>query len=209
MINLLPDDIKQARRYATLNRQISHYAAFVVLIIGLLCGAYGYGYVALTNERKTVESTIASKSTELADLDTLSKEAQGISDTISTAATLLNREIRFSELIKKIGSVMPDGARLNGLSLTGDRTSPIEIQAVLETPEQAGVLQNNLLTLDLFEAADIQDVQTTVSVDERTKVETTVVTSRLSVSFKKTATKSATTTPTPTPTSASNGGSTQ
>lgn len=192
MINLLPDDIKQARRFATLNRQISHYAVFVVLVIVLLCGAYGYGYMTLIEERKAVETSIANKSTELADLDALSSEAQAISDTISTAATLLNREIRFSELIQQIGSVMPQGARLNGLSLTGDRTSPIEIQAVLDSPEQAGVLQNNLLTLDLFEAADIQDVQTSTVIDETTKVETTVVTSRLSVSFKKSTTKSST-----------------
>lgn len=197
MINLLPDDIKQNRRYATLNRSISRYAFFVVAIIALLGAAYAYGYLALIDERKTVESSINAKSAELSNLDALSNEAQGISDTISTAATLLNREIRFSELIQKIGSVMPKGARLNGLSLTGDRTSPLEIQAVLANPEQAGVLQNNLLTLDLFEAADIQDVQTTTTIDETTKAESTVVTSRLSVSFKKTATTKAAATPTP------------
>jgi hypothetical protein len=198
MINLLPDDIKTARRYATLNRKISQYFVLVFVVISLLIGAYGFGYVTLTNERKKVEDIIAVKSTELTDLDSLSKEAQSISDTISTAATLLGREIRFSELIQKIGSVMPEGARLNGLSLTGDKTSPLEIQAVLKNPEQAGVLQNNLLTLDLFEAADIQDVQTSVIVDEQTKAETRVVTSRLSVSFKATKTK-ATPTATPTP----------
>jgi hypothetical protein len=192
VINLLPDNSKSARRYATLNRKIGNYLVLVGLIITLLCGAYGYGYITLTKERTDVEASIAAKSAELTDLEALSNEAQGISDTISTAATLLNREIRFSELIQKIGSVMPEGAKLNGLSLTGDKTHPLEIQAVLETPEQAGILQNNLLTLDIFEAADIQDVQTTTVVDEQTKVETKTYTSRMSVSFKAAGTKSGT-----------------
>lgn len=200
MINLLPDDIKVARRYATLNRKLGHYVVFVLAAITLLGGAYGYGYVTLNQEREKVESTVAAKSAELTDLEALSSEAQGISDTISTAATLLNREIRFSELIQKIGSVMPVGAKLNGLSLTGDKTHPLEIQAVLVSPEQAGVLQNNLLTLDLFEAADIQDVQTTVAVDEQTKQETKTITSRLSVSFKNAKPKA---TPTPAATESS------
>lgn len=190
MINLLPDDSKSARRFATLNRKIGNYLVLVGLIITLLCGAYGYGHLTLTKERSDIEASIATKSAELTDLEALSNEAQGISDTISTAATLLNREIRFSELIQKIGSVMPEGAKLNGLSLTGDKTHPLEIQAILESPEQAGILQNNLLTLDIFEAADIQDVQTTTVVDEQTKVETKTYTSRMSVSFKAAGTKS-------------------
>ncbi len=192
MINLLPDGIKSDRRYATLNRKISHYFGLLLVIVSLFCGSYGYGYLTLTQEREQIDATITTKSAELTDLESLSAEAQSISDTISTAATLLNREIRFSELIQKIGSVMPSGAKLNGLSLTGDKTSPLEIQAVLESPEQAGVLQNNLLTLDLFEAADIQDVQTNIVVDQQTKVETKTVTSRLSVSFKKATTKTTT-----------------
>jgi hypothetical protein len=74
---------------------------------------------------------------------------------LSTVDKLYESGITFSTLIPRIGSLLPEGTVLNGLSLTGESTDTLNLDVDLERPELAAVLIRNMVDSDLFEAADI------------------------------------------------------
>jgi Tfp pilus assembly protein PilN len=193
MINLLPPEIKESRKYASRNLAMIKACVFLGASIAVIGGMRGYGYIYLNRAAKEVTQASQAKQAELKDLDVLQKNAQGIADTIKTGSILLGREKKFSELIQTIGSLMPEGATLKGLRLTGDTKQPLEITANIKSIDLAPVLQRNLLTSDLFEAADIQSVQRQQVLNDQGVVISENPETTLLVSFKQltTTTKSA------------------
>ncbi len=159
MINLLPPEIKESRLYAFRNRSLIRSTAFMVFALLILGSMLGYGYFDLNHTANVISEETKQKQAQLGDIAAIEKEAQTLADTISTASTLLEREVKFSELITQIAGLMPEGAALTSLRLTGDKTLPLEITASLTGIEQAPTLQKNLITSELFEAADIQEVK--------------------------------------------------
>lgn len=165
MINLLPPDIKESRLYASRNIALLRSCLFLaasVLFLGLMLG---YGFYTLRLNAESITKTAALKEKELGDMASLQKQAQDLSDTIKTASTLLNRETKFSDLISKLGALMPEGASMKSLKLTGDTTQPLQISARLTSIDQAAVLQKNLLSSTLFSAVDIQSVDRKPEID--------------------------------------------
>jgi hypothetical protein len=71
---------------------------------------------------------------------------------------LYSGEVKFSELIPQIGSLLPNGAVLNSLSLAGGKASPLQLDVDLESQDLAAVFQQNLVNSDLFSAADISAI---------------------------------------------------
>lgn len=190
MINLLPPQVKESRLYASRNMAMVRASLFLISSVLFLGVMLGYGYYTLHTNANAVTKTAAQKESELGNLDQLQKQAQTLSDTIKTASTLLNRETKFSDLIGKLGALMPEGASLKSLKLTGDTTQPLEVTAKLKSIDQAAVLQKNLLTSDLFSAADIQNVDRKPELDQQGNLvkenpETTIL-----VTFNKTTTES-------------------
>lgn len=161
MINLLPDDIKLSRKYAYRNFLIARYATFMGTVLISLIAMFGYGYISLNKTAATISKTADAKLEDVAKLSSVTSRAQSLSDTLKTTKILFDREVRFSTIIKQIGSVMPEGARLTSLSLTSDRTKPLTIEAELVDERQAITLKENILNSDYFEGADIQNISAT------------------------------------------------
>jgi Tfp pilus assembly protein PilN len=188
MINLLPEDLKYNHYFGYRNRKLMQSLVFLGIVVFSLALVYGYGYFALYKNRTEIEKSVAGKQSEIADLDKLNLQAQSLSDTINTASTILSRENKFSLFIQKIGSAMPTGAYLTKLSLATDQaTRPFEIQAVIDSEEQATVLQKNLVASGVFAAADIEEVRTDKITDEKQGVVgSKKITTRILATIKKT-----------------------
>jgi Tfp pilus assembly protein PilN len=71
------------------------------------------------------------------------------------AKRINEQSVSFSELIPKIGAVLPEGVVLNSLSLTGGITDPLQLNVDMLNANLVSVLIRNLVESDLFEAADI------------------------------------------------------
>ena len=92
-------------------------------------------------------------------------------------------------MIPRIGSLLPEGMVLNGLSLTGGKTSPLQLDVDMTSPGLAAVVQQNLVNSDLFEAADIGTITSKGSGTSSSKpgVKSYQYGATISVSFKGTA----------------------
>jgi Tfp pilus assembly protein PilN len=186
MINLLPYETKKNRAYAVRNVAITRIIGVFGMVLGTLLLMYATAYLGLLNTAKATEKAVLDKQSKIADLSTIKTDAQKIADTIDTAAQILARETRFSELLQKIGALLPVGSSLKTLSLTGDYTKPLEITAVVAYPEQAPILQKNLLSGSLFATADIVSVDSVVKSDASGQpTQAFETTTKITATFKK------------------------
>lgn len=159
MINLLPNDMKQAIRYARMNRRLAWYWLVAIVSGVVLVGIMFYGQYIIADSREQIESDLQESKTNIAELESINKEAQALSSSINTIDQLLNREVRFSGLLQEIGAVIPPGAVLGSLTLSENRTGPITLEVNAVSAEVIGVTQENLAASELFAGADITSVQ--------------------------------------------------
>lgn len=158
MINLLPSQVKEAMRYARLNIVLVQYVILTVCVALALGIVMFFGLRIISQDERSLNMSIEEKDRQVAELRPDLQKAEQLSSTITTVASLLDSEIRFSVLLNEIGAVMPTGARLTSLELTGDAAAPLSLTAELDSESLAPVLQQNLINSALFAGADIQQI---------------------------------------------------
>lgn len=158
MINLLPLELRTQRLYGRKNRVLIGYVIALVvtalLVAVVMVGSlkfFGTDDTALRNEIEQNNSTIGVLQVKTTDLNKTV-------DKLETVNKLYEGSISFSELVPKIGSLLPEGTILNGLSLTEDNTDALTLDVDLENPELTAILVRNLVDSDIFEAADIGNI---------------------------------------------------
>lgn len=193
MINLLPPKrltlITIARRNSVLLNYILLIAGgalflFLVIIIG---GHY------LGKQHKAAFQQSEADAKSIKDYQPVEQKAKELSSTINTIAGLFAKDLKFSDLLTQIGSVMPEGAVLTSLRFSIDELdSPLEIKAQVDSQEKAAVLRNNLDSSNLFSSAEIVDITaiTTVSTATGGTVGPYRYNTTLNVKFKKSALES-------------------
>lgn len=119
MINLLPTDYGASLRYSHQNTILSRWlVAATMACIGLaLILAVGWVYITQQNKNLTKNIDSINQQLQAQDLAGTQKKAKEITSNIKIINQVLSREIRFSGLITQIGSVMPPGTILSGLTL--------------------------------------------------------------------------------------------
>ncbi len=155
MINLLPLHIKEERSYGRRNRMLLSYSLTLVITAGVIAGIM-IGSVQLVGSDETdLRADIDQTNTEILALERTIKEVEKVATRLETAKDVSELSVKFSELIPKIGAVLPSGVILNALSLTGGITDPLRLDVDIVSADLAPVLSRNLVESDLFEAADI------------------------------------------------------
>lgn len=159
MINLLPPkrllDMRTARANTILRRYVNLLAIGVVAIFAALGSAYYF----LESQQRDVKTVLAEEQKRVAILEPVQKEAESLSVTINTIASLFSRNIVFSDMLRNIGATMPSGAVLTGLQFSIETAdAPFVISAEVENEERAAVLRNNLVSSGLFEAVEIKSI---------------------------------------------------
>ncbi len=158
MINLLSPELKKARRFAKLNVLLIEYVILIAIAITGMIALLFYGESTLNATKATLEESIADDEARALELEPISKEASELSGTVNTIGTLLDQEVKFSYVLQEIGSIIPPGVILSGLTLSQDTSKPILLEANLTSYEKAGVFQQNLIESDLFIGADVISV---------------------------------------------------
>ena len=158
MINLLPPRVKEERSYGRKNVLLFGYST------ALLATALSTAVIMLLSlqfigsEEPTLKLNLEADQAQVASLEAEIKSIENIATRLETAKKVSERSVKLSELIPQIGAVLPDGAILNALSLTGGATDSLQLDVDLKEANLAAVLIRNLVESDLFEAADISSL---------------------------------------------------
>lgn len=158
MINLMPPDVKEAVQYAYKNTLLVRAIIIILAVSASLAAVSFFGVIVVGNDEGNLEDAVAQKEAQLETFQATIDEANDLANTIETIDTLIDQEEKFSVLLQQIGSLMPKGANLTALTLSNDRTQPVQIIAQTDSQEIATTLQNNLANSELFIGADIQNL---------------------------------------------------
>lgn len=174
MINLLPLEIRQERLYGRRNRILVGYVIALVITAALVATVMLGSLTVFGTNSNTLREEVELNKIVISTLQTSTSDLNKTVDRLETVNKLYESGISFSELIPKIGSLLPEGTILNGLSLTGDSTDTLTLDVNLEKPELTAVLVRNLIESDIFEAADIGTIVPKGAEGDRYRYGTTV-----------------------------------
>ena len=161
MINLLPPELKQEYRYARRNRRLVHWGfAFLLAILGVAIIA-GSGLFFMDRSINTYNKHIAIVQSQLASQDSSGTEKQvaAISSNLKLMVQVLSKEILFSKLLARLGSITPPKVILTNLSIS-QTESAIDITAQTGNYNAATQLQVNLADPNnqIFSKADLVNI---------------------------------------------------
>lgn len=158
MINLLPPEVKTARRFGKRSRALLS-GSFMFLLVGVALAVVMFFNAGLAvKEKNSLSAEIVIKQNQAAELTKTRGELEKLDSDLSTIEKLYDGEIIFSVLMPQIGSLLPTGTVLNGLTLSGGADDPLNLEIDMQSQELAAVFQQNLVNSDIFEAADIANI---------------------------------------------------
>lgn len=161
MINLLPSTLKEQYLYGRRNTVLRRWA--IAMVVGLagvaVVGAFGMFYMQKSinsYSQQTARTEALLKEQKLGDIQ---KHSEEITNSLKLVVNVLSREVLFSQLLKRIGSVTPPNVSLTDLSIS-QIAGALEIKAISSDYQSATQLQVNLQdpANKIFSKADIQNI---------------------------------------------------
>jgi Tfp pilus assembly protein PilN len=161
VINLLPPAQKEHYRYARLNHLLAYWLmAGALAIFGVVVITAG-GFLSISGSINAYQTRIATVQSQLASDNLTGTERQitTISNNLKLLVNVLSKEILFSKLLARLGSLTPNNAILTNLSISQNQ-SAIDITAQTSNYTAATQLQINLAdpTNQIFSHADLVSI---------------------------------------------------
>jgi len=158
MINLMPPKIKNDIHFSRLNTSLVQYGFIAIVVVILVAAIMLFGFTIAQDDEQALRDSIEQKEKDLSSLITVEQDAASLSGKIDTVGDLLDREVKFSEVLQEIGSILPEGSVLTSLRLTNDSTEPLRVAALVDTKNNAAVLRQNIEDSNRFSGADIESI---------------------------------------------------
>lgn len=167
MINLLADTRKATITAARANTIITRYIAIILLALAFMGGALYVSYTLLQNTMQSATSLIESNDVKAEVYNDTEQQVTALSGQLTEAKDILNQEVRYSQVLVKIGQLMPEGAVLANLSLsnTAFTGAAIEVKAYARSASEASALQARLQSSPLFSQVSLKGTDTSGGID--------------------------------------------
>ncbi len=164
MINLLPGETKKQLRAARLNTVLIRYIIFLILAVVFLGAACTVSYLVLANSKSDAEKvTNVNQSKPNSNME-ITKQADQISASLSSAKSMLDQQIKYSDIIMGIGAAMPPGTIISALTISSSSiSSPLALKVNAKVSTVIANLQTNFEKSTLFTEYTIQSTTTNPS----------------------------------------------
>jgi Tfp pilus assembly protein PilN len=181
MINLLSDERKDELKAARANTILVRYSVITLFAFAFITGALFVSYTVLESTMASAESRISANDVKSDVYVDTKKEVDGLSSKLTAARPLLDQEVRYSQLLVKLGQLMPAGTVLGDLTLTAANFTgeAVELKAYAKSTAEAGTLQTQ------FQASPLFSQVTPKSIDTDQQVDGYPVTITMTVTFNK------------------------
>jgi len=168
MINLLANDRKNEIMAARTNIVIVRYSAIVLLAIMFTAGALVVSRSVLSSTMASADSLIATNDVKADVYSGTKQQVDTLSAQLDDAKTILDQEVRYSQVLVKIGQLMPEGTVLDGLDLSSAsfNGTPMTIKAYARSASEASQLQSQFQGSALFSQVALQSTETSGGLDE-------------------------------------------
>lgn len=158
MINLLPPDSKKQIRAARNNHIIRKYYQLLLGVAAVVAIIFAVGFKVTYDQEASYLAVKDQNETKVAEFKSVRTAAQDFSSDLDVAKTILAGDVRLSETITHIASVIPNGVILSNLTLDtqANANAPLIISARAGSFEQAVALKNSLESSPIFENVSLQ-----------------------------------------------------
>lgn len=167
MINLLSDERKDAIRAARVNVFLVRYTVILILAFVFIMSALYVSHSVLGTTIKSADELIANNDVKAGVYSETGEQVTALSAKLNETRSILDQEIRFSQVLVDIGQLMPKGTILGDLTLTTTNFNgqPTEIKAYAKSTAEAGQLQAQLQGSPLFSQVVLKSAETKNEVD--------------------------------------------
>lgn len=171
MINLIPNEDRQANTYGIRNRILVRWCvAFMIGVAGIWL-IVGFGFLQLSRSIDTQNQQVSSARQRLKDqnIEEVRAKTEAIDSSIKLALQVVENKLLFSKLIQRIGAVMPENAILMDIALQ-DIKGGINLSARATNHQSATQVQVNISdpANNVFTEADILSISCIPDVDPGT-----------------------------------------
>lgn len=164
MINLLPGGIKEEITFGRRNRLLLRWLFVVFMVIATVAAMTVFGQFYINRNIHSLQAVAKVTQERIANqnLASTQKDIQSLSNNFTTVTQLLGRQLMFSKLFVKIGSIIPNGAILSGITLSTS-SSAIDLNVIAVNREAATQAFVNISDPKngLFDKADLISVNCT------------------------------------------------
>ncbi len=167
MINLLADSRKTDIAAARANLIIARYTAILLLAFAFIGGVLFVSYSILGATMSNAESLIASNDVKADVYSETRQQVEGLSTQLSDARAAFEGEVRYSQVLVKVGQLMPAGTILDSLDLNtaAFNGTPVSIKVYAKSTAEISQAQAQLQGSSLFSQVTLQDTQPTGGID--------------------------------------------
>lgn len=158
MISILPPEQKEQLRYSKYNVAVRHYLIAIILIIGAVGVSLYVGHRYADEQIADYKQSLEEIRKQTSEHKELQADVGALNTRLGKIEALLKDRTSFSELLSDLASVLPSGAFINGVSLTGEVDQPLELTITTQSRDQSLTLRNALLTSPRITTADIQSI---------------------------------------------------
>jgi len=159
MINLLPQSYKQELKAAHGNIVLFKYLFVVGLGVAFLCFISIGVYFILMDIKSNAENVITINQQKTSSYDTVENQALTLRASLSNAKSILDSEVRYSNLLTTIASLMPTGTIIDSLDLKDSFFDvPINITVYATSTDVALKLKEGFQSSSLFSNVSFQSI---------------------------------------------------
>ena len=159
MINLLPPEEKRQIRARITNTLLLRYCIATLLLTIPLSTLAGGTYMIILNQKSAAEASIQNSQQKNSQYRDIQAEAEEFKNNLNTAKTILDKEIKYSQIALAIAQGLPDGISLDTLNLDANGfDQPIVLQLHGNAYGDAIDYKNALEKSPIFKEVHIQSI---------------------------------------------------
>lgn len=161
MINLLSTEHKDEIRAARTNVILLRYMSIITLALLFLGGALYVSATVLTATKTSAEKTITSNDIKADVYSETKNSVDTLSAQLNSAKPILDQEVRYSQVLVKLGQAMPVGTVLGNITLNSGAINgaPLEFTAYAKSTNETAAIQSQLQSSGIFMQVTIKGTE--------------------------------------------------
>lgn len=161
MINLLPPKLQNEIRAAHSNTLLLRYIILLICALCFMIGALAITYFTIVQAAERADTAKQQNEQKAAGYLASQAEATKLRSDLSSAKTLFDNEIRYSKVITRFSSLLPDGAAVDSLQVDDASFSqPMNVPVRIRDRTAAEALQNAFTSSPYVTNVSISSVRT-------------------------------------------------
>lgn len=158
MINILPPQLKQQVRYSKRNVLLLRYLMTALGASTLLAIVIITSLWFSSRQISSLKTSLQERQQERASYKDTETKVQSLQSSLNLIDKLLTERTEYSGVLGDLASVLPSGAYISSMTLTGEDDKPMQIIVFADSINTAGLIRNSLLTSPRINSADIQSI---------------------------------------------------